>query len=498
MAIVERSLTYINNQLLGRNTWHQWAPSETVARWEWADHYTALCSDNKDYIRDRAEGIGGSNPAYLTIPLASRITRTSANLLFGEAPKISLENEADNERLTEILRLNRMDSKLKRAAEGSSAVGGIYGLAYIDTRTPRGQKTSLLRFIPERRAVPTFANDDELVEVTFVTEFHNDQNSSSEVWRLLERHEPGLIINELWHGTRTDLGKQVSLQELEKTAGLADQLNTGLVGLDAVYIPNHLGASSHFGVSDLFGIEDLLLAANETLTVAQDDIRSGAATIFARRDLLNESGHLAEGSRVVPVELEEGGDDEKPLLETVQPEIRGDQFIGWQNFLIDLTLLASGYAPQSLGRNVNGSAESGTARRLMMHHTLVEMAGKAKLWEDSLQDLLSAARQLDAQSYDGKPAARWNDLQAPIKIELSDGMPEDIREIATAIRDLRGAGAISIEEAVRYVMSGRSEDDIQAELERLQGEETAVVDRAAQAAAQNAPDVNQILDNLGF
>ena len=133
-----------------------------------------------------------------------------------------------------------------------------------------------------------------------------------------------------------------------------------------------------------------------------------------------------------------------------------------------------------------------------MHHTLIEMAGKAKLWEDGLNHLLDVARQLDAQDYEGKPAASWNDLEAPISIELADGMPEDIREMATAVRDLRGAGAMSVEEAVRYVMRGRSEEDIQAEIDRLQGEETAVVDRAAQAAADTAPTVENILDNLGF
>ena len=499
MAIVERSLTYINNQLLGKNTWLQWAPAEIVDRWEWADHYSALASDNKEYWRQRADGIGGSTPTYLTVPLANRIGKTSANLLFGENPTIALTDEADNARLAEIIKLNRLHSKLKRAAEGSSIVGGIYGLSYIDTRTPRGKKTSLLRFVPERRVVPQFANDDELITLTLVTEFADNKiGGSSEVWRLLERHEPGLIINELYHGTRTELGKQVDLSALKQTEGLVPQLSTGLVDLDAVYIPNHLGANSHFGQSDLHGIEDLLLAVNETLTVAQDDVRAGAATIFARRDLLNESGNLAEGTRVVPVELEEGGDDEKPMLETVQPQVRAEQFQNWQNFLIDLTLMASGYAPQSLGRNVEGGAESGTARRLMMHHTLIEMAGKAKLWEDGLSHLLDVARQLDAQNYEGKPAVSWNDLEAPISIELADGMPEDIREMATAVRDLRGAGAMSVEEAVRYVMRGRSEEDIQAEIDRLNGETTAVVDRAAQAAADTAPTVQNILDNLGF
>ena len=499
MAIVERSLTYINNQFLGKNTWLQWAPAEIVNRWEWADHYSALASDNKDYWRDRADGIGGSTPTYLTIPIANRIARTSANLLFGENPTISLENEADNDRLAEIIKLNRLHSKLKRAAEGCSVVGGIYGLSYVDSRTPRGQKASLIRFIPERRAVPEFANDDELIALTLVTEYTDDKlGASSEVWRLLERHEPGRIINELYHGTRTELGKAVDLSSLRQTEGLVPELSTGLDDLDAVYIPNHLGANSHYGVSDLYGIEDLLLAVNETLTVAQDDVRAGAATIFARRDLLNESGNLAEGTRVVPVELEEGGDDEKPMLETVQPQVRAESFQNWQNFLIDLTLMASGYAPQSLGRNVDGGAESGTARRLMMHHTLIEMAGKAKLWEDGLSHLLDVARQLDAQDYEGKPAQSWSDLEAPISIELADGMPEDIREMATAVRDLRGAGAMSVEEAVRYVMRGRSEEDIQAEIDRLQGEETAVVDRAAQAAADTAPTVENILDNLGF
>jgi hypothetical protein len=499
MAIVERSIGWVNNQLLGRNTWHSWAPPGVVARWEFAEHYERLASDDKAYWRERAEGIGGSTPQYLTIPIAQRICRTSANLLFGESPRITVESEEDQARLQELVELNRLYSKLKRAAEGASCVGGIYGLAYVDTRTPRGQKGALIRFISERRAVPVFANDDELVQVTFVSEFSEEGSAiSSEVWRLLERHEPGRIVSELYRGTRTELGKQVSLDSIPQTAGLAPELSTGLEGLDTVYIPNHLGANSPLGISDLSGIEDLLLATNEALTMAQDDARASAATIFARQDLLTEGGNLAEGTRVVPVTLEEGGDDDKPLLEVIQPQVRAETFAKYQDFLIDLTLQAAGFAPQSLGRNVSGGAESGTARRLMMHHTLVEHAGKAMLWEDSLRHLLDAARRLDSLSYQGKPAASWSDLEAPITVSLADGMPEDLREIATSVRDLRSAGAISIDEAVRRVMGDSEEDAIQAEIDRIKEEQGEVVREAASQASAEAPDTASILADLGF
>jgi hypothetical protein len=501
MAIVERSIGWVNNNLLGRNTWYSWAPPEIVARWEWSDHYSNLTApENKDYWRSRAEGIGGTTPTYLTIPLATRICRTSANLLFGEVPILTVENEQDQERLQQLFQQNRLYTKLKSAAEGVSCVGGIYGMAYVDSRTPRGQKGSLIRFIPERKAVPRFANDDELVEVTFVSEFsEGGRDGTSEVWRLLETHAPGLIQNKLYRGTRTELGKEVSLDSLPQTSGLVPELQTGLDVLDVVYIPNHLGPNSPFGISDLAGIEDLLLAVNEALTLASDDARAAAATIFAQQDLLTDAGNLAEGTRVVPVTPEQAGDDMNAMLEVVQPAIRSGEFASYQDFLIDLTLQAAGFAPQSLGRNVQGGAESGTARRLMMHHTLVEHAGKALLWEDALHQLLDVARQLDAQDYEGKPAYSWNDLEAPISISLRDGMPEDLRETAAAVRDLRGAGTLSIEGAVRMVMTDAEEDAIQAEIQRLEEEQGRIVQTASeQAAAEPAPDVQGILSDLGF
>jgi len=499
MAIVERSIGWVNNRLLGRNTWYSWAPASIIERWEYAEHYSRLANgEDKNYIRERAEGIGGSNPAYLTIPLAARINRTSANLLFGETPRISIEDEADQTRLNQLIEQNKLYSKLKRAAEGVSCVGGIYGLAYVDTRTPRGQAGSLIRFVPERRAVPEFANDDELVAVTFVSEFTEGGDDKPEVWRLLEKHTPGLIENRLHRGTRTELGKEVALDALAQTQGLVPDLNTGLDVLDVVYIPNHLGASSPLGISDLAGIEDLLLACNEALTLASDDARAAAATVFARQDLLTEDGNMAEGSRVVPVTLEESGDDDKPLLEVIQPQVRAETFAKYQDYLIDLTLQSAGFAPQSLGRNVQGGAESGTARRLMMHHTLIEHAGKAMLWEGALRQLLDVARQLDAQDYDGKPAASWNDLEAPIDVVLADGMPEDIRETATAVRDLRGAGALSLEQAVRMVMRDQSEEAIQGEIERLEEEQGRITREAAAAVNAETPDVDGILSDLGF
>ena len=134
----------------------------------------------------------------------------------------------------------------------------------------------------------------------------------------------------------------------------------------------------------------------------------------------------------------------------------------------------------------------------MMHHTLIEHAGKAMLWEDALRQLLDVARQLDAQDYEGKPAASWNDLEAPIDVVLADGMPEDIRETATAVRDLRGAGALSLEQAVRMVMRDDSEEAIQAEIERLEEEQGRITREAAAAVNAETPDVDGILSDLGF
>lgn len=502
MAIFERSLTYINNRFLQSNTFYEWAPPEIVERWEWLDHYAKWCGVDEaaqKFIRDRAATMGGGHPGYVINPLPQRIVRTSSNWLAGEAPQISREDESDSARQTEIIQANQLYSKIKRACAASSRDGGVYGLPYTDTRTPRGRKSPLIRFVKERLAVPVFKNDDELVEVTFIGQWAPHPNKPT-VIRLLEKHEPGLTSHKLYEGTLTELGSEISLDSFDPTRGLRPAWETGIDELIPVYIPNHLGADSPLGVSDLEGLEDLFLAINETATMAQDDIHSSGNTTFASEELKTKNMNLPQGSRVVWTGEEAGG-NKQPTLELIQPQVRAESFRGYQDYMIGQALMYAGLAPQSLGLNVQGNAESGTARRMMMGHTVIEMAGKAKLWEEGLAHVMRMAAKLDAKGFEGKAAVSWNDPDAPVTVKMADGMPQDLREIADTISKLRSAGVISREAAVRQILGEEAtKEEVDAELERLDEEDGAVLEAAAKSVAPAIPpapaDQGTAIDDL--
>jgi len=487
------------NNMMGKNTF---PPTKEIAdRWEWIAYWSGLRDNNEIYVRNEAikRGMGGRNrQAYIAQPVPRALSQASANLLFGEPPTIKAGNPDDQERLDAIIGTNKLFAQCRAAAITSSSEGGVYLKVSIDPSTPRGQKVPLIQFIEERRVIPNFQNFSELVSATVITNWQEN----NKVYRLMENHIPGYISYELYAGGSNEIGLKIPLANHPKTAGIEEEMETGVSELLVSYIPNSLNTNSPFGVSDYAnGIDDLFFAFNDATSIAHRATQSGVPLTVLPRELLDENQSLNHEKTIVAVNkladtLGEG--DVSKMIETVQHNAQQDKFMSYAKEVLDLLLIFSGISPQSIGRSVDGGATSGTALKLKMSSTLSTAAGKAVFYEDSLAEMLRLAAILDTETFgDGnniKEAADWTEAESAVSVKLDDGLPDDEIEMANIIQRLKASGAISLEQAVRKANPHMTDEQVEAEIDAIRAETQA--ETAAIGEALPTTNIGNILSDI--
>jgi hypothetical protein len=489
------------NGRLGRN---DWPPTQEIAdRWEWVNYWAGLRESRDEYVRNEAfkRGLGGSSKsAYASLPVPYALSHASSNLLFGEAPMIKAGAPEDQARLEQIVRENRLLAQLRAAAVTTSSEGGVYVKVTVDPSTARGRRSPLVQFIPESRVIPQFEAFNSLRAASVVTAWEEGRK----VHRLIEHHEVGLITYEKFIGSATELGVKQPQVTTKNGLEIEEMVETGIDELLVGYIPNALKTDSPFGVSDYAnGIDTLFLMFNDAVGIAHRATQSGVPLTVVPRDLLDENQNLNHERTVISVNkladtLGEG--DISKMVQVIQTQAHQDKFMNYANEVLDMLLIFSGISPQSVGRNIQGGAVSGTALKLKMASTLSTAAGKAAFFEDTLSEMLRIAAILDTETIGTKPGFEWTDAQAPISVKLKDGLPDDEKETAQIVQILKNAGVMSLREAVTRANPNATDEQIDAEIEAVREDtatETAAIGAVigpATPAATLVGDLNAGLD----
>lgn len=480
------------NDRFGKNTF---PPTKEIAnRWEWVEYWSGLRDGNEQYVRNEAyrRGLGGkTREAYLSQPVPKALSQASSNLLFGEEPIFRAADNADQQRLDTIIRENKLLAQCRAAAVTTSSEGGVYLKVSVDPATPRGRAVPIIQFIKETRVIPQFRAFSELTAATIITSWEENDK----IYRLMENHEPGIITYELWRGSTSELGLQVPLASHPRTADIDETVETGIPELLVAYVPNSLSTDSPFGNSDYAnGVDDLFFAFNDATSIAHRATQAGVPMTVMPRELLDENNNLNHEQTIIAVNkladtLGEG--DIGKMIETVQHQAQQDKFMNYAKEVLDLLLIFSGISPQSVGRQVDGGAVSGTALKLKMASTLSTAAGKAAFFEDSLADLLRLAAILDTETIgEGdmvKEGQSWTNAEGEISVTLNDGLPNDETEIAQIIQTLRGAGVISVQESVKRANPHMTEDQLAAEIAAIQADKNNDLDFIAAGLPQENP-----------
>ena len=448
----------INSQVLGRNTW---PPPSVASRWGEIELFAALRDSNDERLRQEAS-VQWQAP-YVINPLARLVSRASANLLFGEPATFTPGSEADADALADLVAANELDSELVRAAMIASSEGEVWGRIVVQ---PALLDYPIIEWSSGAHVIPHFRGRF-ITGATFITEW---KTGSTEIHRLLEHYEAGIIRSELFRGSPSRLGQQVSLEGFEPTEQTPPEVLTGIEAPLVAFIPNSLGADPTRGVSDYRGLEPRFLALNEAVTIGQQNLKlAGRKRALVDAEYLDANGQLPDGDDVFIRQDRDSvmGEAGKPV-QMIDYSYDSAPISTWIEHLIDTTLTFAGVAPQSVGRSVDGGAVSGTALKLKMSHSLLEAAGKGRAFDRGLRRLLKFAAILDSRPItEGGFGRRWQEADSDPTVNRTDGMLRDDKEAAEVLAGLINAEVLSQEEAVRWWHPEWSPDQVREELARL-------------------------------
>lgn len=418
--------------------------------------------------RHWAKDLGEERRVMLHIPIAGDIASTSSDLLFSEAPRILIPDahetkasssaKASQERLETIIHEGGVINRLVESAETVAALGGGYIKPNWDANLC---SYPVLSVVQADRAVPTF-KWGILQSVIFWRVVEEDDDS---VWRLLECHEVGAILNGLYKGTRDTLGIKVGLDAHSETKGMLDVINTGLQTIATRYIPNkrpnRVFRGSALGQSDYAGCEGLFDALDEVWTSWMRDIRLGQGRITVPEVWLerDDSGRPKfDVDREIYTTLDIDPVSAQGLGITInQFAIRTEEHHIAAMQLIDRIVTTAGYSPQTFGLNIEGRAESGTALNIRERKSMLTKGKKERFFKAAVEDVLEMMMHIDREVFkSGVEPMRPN-------IDFQDSSTFDLESMSKSIEMVNRAQAASIRTRISMLHPDWTKEQIEEE-----------------------------------
>lgn len=427
------------------------------------------------------------------MPLAADIARTSAELIFGDSPRLDWGKGATKVTDTWETLADEIGwtNSLLEGAETAAALGGVYLRPLWDQNLAPHPMLTMVR---DDDAIPIF-RFGKLAAVTFVTILNDDPHNTL---RWLEHHEPGQIRHELWEGSANNVGRAVPLTDHPVTAGLdGEPIDTSPIRgneLLVEYVPNDLPnplVHTPHGRSDLQGTETLLDALDEVWDSWIRDIRLGKGRIITPADYLDPVGTGARGvasqlfdkfkrsgnakafdldaEAFSPLPNMPGDDPTKPATITIaQFALRVKEHADTAYALVDEIVSRAGYAPQTFGRHVEGQV-SGTSHRLRERRSNGTQGRKRQYWKPGVRRSAETLMLINAHVFNGPKPTDRPGLDWPVD-------QADPKESAETINLLAQANAISTEIKVRMAHPEWDKKAVDDEVKRIKEEQPAAPD----------------------
>lgn len=422
-----------------------------VARWFWGEP-TPL----------------GEKRANLHMPLAKDIARTSSDLLYSEPPTLKAENPQTQKRLEAL-----MDAGMKRtliaSGEICAALGGSYLRVVWDDEVSDRPWANLVH---ADGAAPQFAYGDKLRTVTFWTVLGVD---GQKVVRHVERHEPGLILHEVYEGTEDNLGKPIGLKAFPQTANFLP-VRTLPIGkrLACTYIPNTMIAGDWrdlpgavgLGASDYQGAEGFLSAVDETYTSWMRDIRLAKSRIIVPAGYLLNNGpgqgaSWEDRDVYAPMNVPPTIDQQITLN---QFAIRHEEHRATIEELVGKVIRNAGYSGGTFGDDSGGPAVTATEIKARSARSMSTRLRKTELAEVGIADIAEVILMLEASGM--FPGVTGVEVERP-EVIFQDSVQDDIKTLAETAALLKQAEAASAETLVAMLHPDWDEQERRAEADRI-------------------------------
>ncbi|NKV28222.1 hypothetical protein GS921_00315 [Rhodococcus hoagii] len=429
----------------------------------------------------------GQSPKRYHAPIPGVIAKLSTTELFSEQLKFldAGKSKEVQARADLIFNTPRFHSSLVEAGESCSALSGSFQRVVWD---PTIADNAWIDFVDADRAIPEF-RWGRLVAVTFWSELAG--GDGQEVWRHLERHEPGYIVHAVYQGTATSLGRMMALTDHPATRDIAVEgadegrgayVETGVKDLTAAYVPNvtpnpewrHDPKLRYLGRADLS--TDLFPTFHELDRIYSSlmrDFRIAAGKVYASEGVLKQ-GTLGKGAsfdegqeiftRVGEVV---GGENPRPLFEFFQPEIRVLEHDQGAALLLREVLRKTGYSPVSLGLS-DEVAQTATEASGKKDLTVKTTRAKARHFGSALGPLSTTCLRVDAIKFPGKGAAPSEELE----LEWPKFARESDLAKAQTVQAWSVASAASTKTKVAYLHEDWDDERVQEEADLIDSAKT--------------------------
>lgn len=397
----------------------------------------------------------------LHVPVAADIAATSANLLFGEEPRFTIydaslgDTEDDSQpRLDEIIAVNGLNQQLHEAAESAAAAGDVFLKCRYDKNNA---DMPIIEVVKGTDALPEYRLG-QLMCIHFFTILKVDRKTGN-VWRVYERYERGLITTMIYKGDTSSLG--VEEAQLLADLGIEPEVKPPVEMMLAAHIvnmkPSRTWETNDKGRSDFEGMRDVLDSLDEIYTSWMRDIRLAKSRLIVPAEFLrrNPSDMFTDGRYTYDfdedvetlVALDIGGDGAEMKITPSQFAIRSTEHAESFEKTLRVIISMAGYSPQTFGLDIEGNAQSGTARKIMEKKSLATNSKKQAYWVMPLQEFMTAVLHLDKALY-GNAALHDDDS---VRVELHDPVVIDPTDFATTVNLLHDAHAASTETLIKML-----------------------------------------------
>lgn len=436
--------------------WANWPLTSELRKW------IALREGRREILREIARW--PADRPYKIDPLADKISTAFADFLYGEEPEFKPAKQEDAEVFDPLIEDNDMTAELHRAVQLFSSEGEVWWRIYTD---PSQSDRPLVEWHSRTMVYPLWRGR-RATAVAFVSETMRDDEA---VWRYVQYHEEGRVVNVLYRNSRPsrtaqeedddimpvwdtfEIGEVVSLEDLPETAELEEEWDHGLPMLAGRLI-NKVPKTRKIGRSDYDGVEDLLFDLNEAHTIDAENFRlAGKKRAVMDERYRNQAGDASGGEEIIWADSD-GGDDEmeegKQVFKILEYSYEGSASIKRKEDLERTILTRVGIARQFVDANTQeGFAPSGTALRVRLIPTTLAATGKAREFDENVPKVLNLLARVDAlPANKGGFARTWADIDNLPSVKRSSILPMDDAENAQKHQTLITAELESIEQAV--------------------------------------------------
>lgn len=420
----------------------------------------------------------------LHIPLAKKIARTSANLLFSKAPKFgsTIDNDDNENYLNEKLDQG-LHTTLLSAAESCAALGGVYLRVTWNSAV---RNCAWVEAVAADMCIPEFTSG----VLTAVT-FHNELDKSSSqhpsvdntaTYRHLERHDlvGNSISHGLYQGNEFTLGEAVPLHIFPQTAGFSTNVGGEGVGCrielpdlgDActvVYVPNmlpnqvwrDLPGGVNLGTSDFSGVEGFMDALDEAYSELRTELQLTRTKIMVPTSFIDNlgkgKGGVYEPARQVYVPMDDLQGDDGAKIDSVQLNIRYQEYLATITELYQQVISGAGYSLQTFG-DYQGNAPTATEIRAREKQTNITRMTKTGLWNTPLREILYALMVVDSTYFN------FDVMPERPEVTFSSFAENDDMQLAATVTELLATGATSLETRIKVLHPDWTQDQVDEEM----------------------------------